>query len=79
MSITPTVGDGFYVTHSRRGIRMSRRCLSQAHAEECLRNMIEDEVVDLPRVRYYFNRDKTMILKKPNMTDPRWKCPMEGY
>lgn len=76
MSITPTVADGFYVTHSRRGIRMSRRCLSQAQAEECLRNMIEDEVVDLPRVRYYFNRDKTMILKKPNLTDPQWKCPM---
>ena len=78
MSITPTVGDGYYVTHSRHGIRMSRRCLSQAHAEECLRNMIEDVVVDLPRMRYYFHRDKIILLTKPNLTDPKYKCPYNG-
>jgi hypothetical protein len=77
MSITPTIADGFYVTHSRHGIRMSRRCLSKKHAEECLRNMIEDVVVDLPRMRYYFHRDKIIILKKPNLTDPKYKCAYE--
>ena len=77
MSITATVGDGYYITHMRQGIRMSRRCLSMEHAEECLRSMKEDVVVDLPRVRYYFHRDKIMILKKPNITDARWKTPYE--
>jgi len=77
MSITETVGDGYYVTHSRQGIRMSRRCLSKKHAEECLRNMIEDVVVDLPRMRYYFHRDKIIILTKPNITDPKYKCAYE--
>ena len=77
MSITPTVADGYYVTHMRRGIRMSRRCLSKKHAEECLRNMMEDIVVDLPRMRYYFHRDKIIILTKPNMTDPKYKCAYE--
>jgi hypothetical protein len=78
MSITPTVADGYYVTHMRCGIRMSRRCLSKKHAEECLRNMTEDVVVDLPRMRYYFHRDKIIILTKPNITDARWKCPYEA-
>ena len=78
MSITPTIADGYYVTHSRHGIRMSRRCLSRAHAEECLRNMVEDVVVDLPRMRYYFHRDKIIILTKPNLTDPRYKYAYEG-
>jgi len=78
MSITPTIADGYYVTHSRHGIRMSRRCLSRAHADECLRNMIEDVVVDLPRMRYYFYRDKIIILTKPNLTDPRYKYAYEG-
>jgi len=78
MSITPTIADGYYVTHSRHGIRMSRRCLSRAHADECLRNMIEDVVVDLPRMRYYFHRDKIIILTKPNLTDPRYKYAYEG-
>jgi len=77
MSITETVGDGYYVTHSRQGIRMSRRCLSKKHAEECLRNMMEDVVVDLPRMRYYFHRDKIIILTKPNITDPKYKCAYE--
>ena len=77
MSITPTVGDGYYVTHIRHGERMSRRCLSLAHAQECLRNMKEDVVVDLPRKRFYFHRDKILILIKPNITDPKYKCPYE--
>ena len=78
MSITPTVGDGYYVTHSRHGIRMSRRCLSLAHAEECLRNMVEDQIVDLPRKRIIFHPDKIYIITKPDLTDPRWKCPYEN-
>lgn len=77
MSITPTVGDGYYVTHSRHGIRMSRRCLSLKHAEECLRNMIEDVVVDLPKKRFYFQEKQILILIKPNITDAQWKCPYE--
>jgi hypothetical protein len=79
MPITPTIADGFYVYHTREGCKMSRRCLSRRHAEECLRNMMEDTVVDLPRVRYYFQGHQILILRKPNLTDPRWKCPMEGY
>lgn len=78
MSITPTVGDGFYVTHSRHGIRMSRRCLSKKHAEECLKNMIYDVVVDLPKKRYYFQANQILILIKPNLTDPKYKCPYEA-
>ena len=79
MSITPTVGDGYYVTHMRHGIRMSRRCLSRTHAEECLRNMMEDVVVDLPKKRFYFQEKQILILIKPNTTDPKYKCPMEGH
>lgn len=78
MSITPTVADGYYVTHSRHGIRMSRRCLSRKHAEECLRNMIYDVVVDLPKKRIIFHPNKIYIITKPNLTDPKYKCAYEG-
>lgn len=66
-SITKTIDDGYYVTHERRGCRMRRRCRSVAEAEECLRHMIEDSVVDLPRIRFYFG-EQVLILKKPNIT-----------
>jgi len=75
MSITPTIDDGFYVTHKRCDIRMSRRTRTQEEAEETLRMMKEDLIVDLPRVRYYFHPDKILILRKPNFTDPIYKCP----
>lgn len=75
MSITPTVGDGYFVSHSRRGIRMSRRTKTYDEAVETLRMMREDLIVDLPRVRYYFHPDKILILRKPKFTDPKYKCP----
>lgn len=74
MVVTPTIADGFFVYHTREGVKMSRRCLSRAHADEVYRSMCEDVVVDLPRMRYYFHRDKIIILTKPNMTDPKYKC-----
>lgn len=78
MSISPTVGDGFYVTHMRSGIRMSRRCRSFEQAQEALRSMQEDNVVDLPRKRLLFNPDKIFIIHKPNHSDAKYKCPYEG-
>ena len=75
MSITPTVGNGFYVTHSREGIRMSRRTKTYDEAEETLRMMKEDLIVDLPRVRYYFHPDKILILRKPSFTNKKYKEP----
>ena len=75
MSITPTVGNGFYVTHKREGIRMSRRTKTYNEAEEVLRMMQDDLIVDLPRVRYYFHPDTILILRKPNKTDKKYKCP----
>lgn len=74
MSITPTVGNGYYITHKRHDIRMSRRTKTYDEAEETLRMMKEDLIVDLPRVRYYFHPDKILILKKPNHTDKKYKC-----
>lgn len=67
-SITKTIGDGYYVTHERHGCRMRRRCRTIPEAEECLRHMIEDDVVDLPRIRFYFGKERILILKKPNIT-----------
>jgi len=78
MGITPTVGDGYYVTHMRHGERMSRRCLTREDAEECFRSMVEDTVVDLPRMRFYFQENRILILRKPNLTDLRWKCAYEN-
>jgi hypothetical protein len=78
MGITPTIDDGFYVTHVRHGERMSRRCLTREHAEECFRSMCEDVVVDLPRVRFYFQENQILILRKPHLTDPRWKGAYES-
>jgi hypothetical protein len=75
MSITPTVGNGFYITHSREGIRMCRRTKIYNEAEEVLRMMREDLIVDLPRVRYYFYPDKILILRKPTQTNKKYKCP----
>jgi hypothetical protein len=74
MSITPTVGNGFYITHMREGIRMSRRTRSYDEAEEVLRMMRYDQIVDLPRVRYYFHPNQILILRKPKLTDPKYKC-----
>jgi len=75
MSITPTVGDGYYITHMRQGIRMSRRTKTYDEAEEVLRMMRQDLIVDLPRVRFYFHPDKILILRKPSFTNKKYKCP----
>jgi hypothetical protein len=77
-SITETVGDGFFVHHERRGCVMRRRCRTRQEAVECLRSMNEDLVVDLPKVRYYFQVNQILILRKPNFTDPKYKEPYQG-
>ena len=77
-SITETVGDGFFVHHERRGCVMRRRCRTRQEAVECLRSMNEDLVVDLPKVRYYFQVNQILILRKPNFTDLKYKEPYQG-
>jgi hypothetical protein len=74
MSITPTVGNGFYVTHKRCDIRMSRRTRTYDEAVETLRMMREDLIVDLPKKRYIFHPDRILIITKPNFTDKKYKC-----
>ena len=75
-SITESVG-GFFVHHERRGCVMRRRCRTRQDAVECLRMMNEDCVVDLPKIRFYFQEDRILILKKPNFTDPKYREPYE--
>lgn len=74
MSITESVG-GYFIHLEREGIVMRCRKRTRKDAEECLKQMREDIVVDLPRVRYYFHPDKILILRKPNHTDHKYKCP----
>jgi hypothetical protein len=74
MSITPTVCNGFYITHERHGIRMSRRTKTYDEAVEVLRSMQQDQIVDLPRTRYYFQSNQILILRKANLTDKKYKC-----
>jgi hypothetical protein len=78
MSISPTVGDGFYVTHMRAGIRMSCRCRSFEQAQETLCSMKDDVIVDLPSVRYYFQENQILILRKPKHTDKKYKSPYQS-
>lgn len=78
MSITPTVGNGYYITHKRHDIRMSRRTKTYDEAVETLRMMKEDLIVDLPKKRYIFHPDKIYIIIKPNFTDKKYKCRYEG-
>jgi hypothetical protein len=77
-SISETVGDGFFVHHERRGIKMRRRCKTMQEAIETLRSMNEDLVVDLPKKRFYFQEDRILILIKPNFTNAQYKEPYEG-
>jgi len=76
MSITPSVG-GFFIHFEREGIVMRQRKRTRKDAEACLKMMKEDCVVDLNRVRYYFQENRILILRKPNHTDPKYKCPFE--
>lgn len=75
MSITPTIDNGFYITYVREGIRMRRRNKTMKEAEETLRMMVNDTIVDLPRVRFIFNPDKIFIIKKPFHTAKKYKEP----
>jgi hypothetical protein len=74
MSITKTIGDGYFVSHSRRGERMRKRCKTIEEAKACLNSFINDVVVENTRTRWYFLPDKTLILRKPRLTDPKYKC-----
>ena len=75
MSITPTIDDGFFITYVREGIRMRRRNKTIKEAEETLRMMAYDTIVDLPRVKYIFNPDKIFIIRKPFHTAKKYKMP----
>lgn len=77
MVVTPTIADGFLVYHTREGVKMSRRCLTRAHADEVYRSMCEDVVVDLPRKRFYFQGHRILILIKPDFTNPKYKYAYE--
>jgi len=59
---------GFIVAYGRRGVDMRTRVRTYAEATETLRSMKEDEIVDLNKTRYYFSKDKILILHKPNLS-----------
>ena len=75
MGITPTVDNGFFIHYEREGIVMRCRKRNRKDAEKCLTSMMEDPIVDLPKVRYYFDKNRILILRKPNLTDPKYKEP----
>jgi len=75
MCITPTVGNGYFIHFERSGIVMRCRKRTLREAEKTLKSMAEDSIVDLPSVRFYFQPDKILILRKPNLTDPKYKEP----
>jgi len=76
MSITESVG-GYFIHFEREGIVMRQRKRTRKEAEACLKSMREDCVVDLNRVRYYFQGHQILILRKPKHTDQKYKCPFE--
>jgi hypothetical protein len=75
MSITHTVGDGYFIHFEREGIVMRCRKKTKPEAECCLKMMKEDSIVDLRSVRYYFQKNRILILRKPCMTDPTFRQP----
>jgi hypothetical protein len=77
MSITSTVGNGFFIHYERCGVIMRCRKRTRKEAEACLKMMKEDSVVDLNRVRYYFQGHQILILRKPKHSDLKYKCPFE--
>lgn len=77
MSITPTIDNGYFITYVREGIRMRRRNKTMKDAEETLRMMAYDTIVDLPRVKYIFNTDKIFIIRKPFHTAKKYKEPYQ--
>jgi len=78
MVICATVGDGFFIHFVRRGVVMRCRARTREEAERIHTSMENDVVVDLSRVRYYFQENQILILKKPKLTDPNYKEPYEG-
>ena len=78
MSITPTVGNGFFIHFEREGIVMRCRKRTREDAERCLKSMKEDQIVDLPSIRYYFEPNRILILRKPNHTDRKYKEPYQN-
>ena len=76
MSITPSVG-GYFIHFEREGIKLRCRKRTRKEAELCLKMMREDQIVELNRVRYIFHPDKIYIIRKPNHTDQKYKCPFE--
>ena len=77
MCICPSVG-GYFIYFERRGIVMRCRKKTLKEAEAIHKSMQEDNVVDLPRVRYYFQENQILILRKPYYTDKKYKEPYEG-
>lgn len=75
MGITPTIGNGFFIHYEREGIVMRCRKRTRKEAETCLEKMKTDSIVDLPSVRYYFQPNRILILRKPNHTDLKYKEP----
>jgi len=78
MSITPTVGNGFFIHFEREGIVMRCRKRTREEAERCLKSMKEDSIVDLRSVRYYFEPNRILILRKPNYTDKKYREPYQN-
>lgn len=76
MSITESVG-GYFIHFEREGIVLRQRKRTRKEAELCLKMMKEDSIVDLNRVRYYFQGERILILRKPKHSDPKYKCPYE--
>jgi len=77
MGITPTVGNGFFIHFEREGIVMRCRKRTRKEAEKCLEQMKHDTIVDLPKVRYYFQKERILILRKPNITSQKYKEPYQ--
>lgn len=56
---------------------MRCRKRTRKEAEKCLEQMKHDTIVDLPKVRYYFQKERILILRKPNITSQKYKEPYQ--
>lgn len=74
-SITATIDEGFYVTHLRRGVRLSCRTKTREEAVVMLDKMVNDAVVCLRSKQIHFCEDKILIIKKGRMNDPKYRTP----
>ena len=57
----------FVVSHIRRGVNMRTSVTSKEEADEKLRSMKEDDIIDLTKTRYYFSKEKILIVHLPNL------------